>query len=293
VYLDEAKGKAKGTAKAKGKAAAKPSSSLISFDEVQKHNTRSDCWVVIDGKVYDVSEFIDMHPGGAAIIAKNAGKDVTKIFKPVHPPDALELLDESKHLGRVDPATMPEVEDEPTEVELRVEAARKLLPPIDAMHLLGDFEEWAAKVLSATGWNYYKSAADSEATMDNNERAFGRYYFRPRILRDITSGGLETEVVGTKMAMPVFIAPAAMAKLGHPLGEVNLTKGAGNAGIVQGVSQVCSCKVRMKASDNSRSQSTLRARSTKSWPRGSRASPCGSKSTSTATAPHPSACWRK
>jgi L-lactate dehydrogenase (cytochrome) len=38
--------------------------------------------------------------------------------------------------------------------------------------------------------------------------------------------------------MPVFIAPAAMAKLGHPLGEINLTRAAGEFGIVQGVSSI-------------------------------------------------------
>lgn len=42
--------------------------------------------------------------------------------------------------------------------------------------------------------------------------------------------------MGIKSELPIFICPAAMAKLGHPLGEVNLTKGAGRCGIVQGVS---------------------------------------------------------
>jgi L-lactate dehydrogenase (cytochrome) len=44
--------------------------------------------------------------------------------------------------------------------------------------------------------------------------------------------------MGVKSSLPIFISPAAMAKLGHPLGEVNLTKGAGECGIVQGVSFV-------------------------------------------------------
>ncbi|TXT13764.1 hypothetical protein VHUM_01131 [Vanrija humicola] len=215
----------------------------ISFEEVQKHNSRDDCWVIIDGKVYDVTEFIEIHPGGAGIIVANAGKDATKIFKPLHPKDALDMLPASKHLGPVDPSTLPEVDDEPTDEEKRIEAARALLPPIDSMHLLNDFEEWAEKVLSNTGWAYYKSAADSETSMDNNAAAFERYYFRPRILRDITQGDLETTVVGVKTALPVFISPAAMAKLGHPLGEVNLTKGAGAAGIVQGISINASCSL--------------------------------------------------
>lgn len=209
---------------------------LISYEEVQKHATRDDCWVIIAGNVYDVTEFLDIHPGGSAVILAAAGKDATKVFVPLHPPDALDMLPRAKHLGPVDPATLPVVDVEPTEEEERIEAARKTLPPAESMLLLSDFEEWAERVLTATGWNYYRSAADSEATFDNNQAAFGRYFFRPRILRDITEGSLETEVIGQKMAMPVFISPAAMAKLGHPLGEINLTKGAGNAGIVQGVS---------------------------------------------------------
>ncbi|KAL1411243.1 hypothetical protein Q8F55_002194 [Vanrija albida] len=229
------------TARLDAKLARSPAG--ISFDEVQKHNSRDDCWVIIDGKVYDVTEFIEIHPGGAGIIAANAGKDATKIFKPLHPKDALDMLPPDKHLGPVDPATLPEVDDEPTDEERRIEAARALLPPIDSMHLLDDFEEWAEKVLSNTGWAYYKSAADSESAMDNNAAAFARYYFRPRILRDITQGNLETEVVGVKTALPIFISPAAMAKLGHPLGEVNLTKGAGEAGIVQGISINASCSL--------------------------------------------------
>ena len=68
-----------------------------------------------------------------------------------------------------------------------------------------------------------------------NEDAFLRYFFRPRILRDVTNGSTETEWMGIKSELPIFICPAAMAKLGHPLGEVNLTKGAGRCGIVQGV----------------------------------------------------------
>jgi L-lactate dehydrogenase (cytochrome) len=46
----------------------------------------------------------------------------------------------------------------------------------------------------------------------------------------------ETTILGFPSSIPVMISPAAMAKLGHPLGEVNLTKGAGSQGIIQIVS---------------------------------------------------------
>ncbi|WVQ73082.1 hypothetical protein IAR50_002645 [Cryptococcus sp. DSM 104548] len=217
---------------------------LISFEEVQKHNKADDCWVIINGKIYDVTDFMENHPGGPDIILANAGKDASKIFGPIHPPDALNMLDEDQHIGPVDPLTMPEPEEvEPTEEELAIEEARKVMPPAESMLLVQDFEDWAEKVLSGTAWNYYKSAADREKTAQENLDAFSRYYFRPRILRDATTGSMETEFMGMKTALPVFICPAAMAKLGHPLGEVNLTKGAGACGIVQGISINASCSL--------------------------------------------------
>lgn len=60
-----------------------------------------------------------------------------------------------------------------------------------------------------------------------------RYFFRPRILRDTSSGSIETTILGMSTSTPIFISPAAMAKLGHPNGEVNLTKAAGESGIIQ------------------------------------------------------------
>jgi L-lactate dehydrogenase (cytochrome) len=40
-----------------------------------------DCWIVIEGSVFDVSEFMKRHPGGRWIILAQAGKDATEAFK--------------------------------------------------------------------------------------------------------------------------------------------------------------------------------------------------------------------
>ena len=37
-------------------------------EEVSKHNTKDDCWLIIHGKVYDVSDYVDEHPGGDVIL---------------------------------------------------------------------------------------------------------------------------------------------------------------------------------------------------------------------------------
>ena len=50
-----------------------------SMDEVAKHATREDCWLVIEGNVYDVTKFIPMHKGKDAILM-GCGKDATEMF---------------------------------------------------------------------------------------------------------------------------------------------------------------------------------------------------------------------
>ena len=41
--------------------------------ECQKHTSEKDCWLIIHGKVYDVTDFLDEHPGGFDIVVSNSG----------------------------------------------------------------------------------------------------------------------------------------------------------------------------------------------------------------------------
>lgn len=51
----------------------------IVMDELSSHSTKADCWLAIEGKVYDVTKFIPMHPGKDMILA-GCGKDATQFF---------------------------------------------------------------------------------------------------------------------------------------------------------------------------------------------------------------------
>ena len=54
---------------------------MYSLEEVGMHGQPQDCWMVIEGQVYDVSEFVkqDLHPGGDEIL-KGCGIDATELF---------------------------------------------------------------------------------------------------------------------------------------------------------------------------------------------------------------------
>lgn len=78
------------------------------FNEVSKHNKTKDCWLIIEGKVYDVTPFMEDHPGGDEVLLAATGKDATTDFKDVgHSEDAIELMNKY-YIGEVDIETVPQ-----------------------------------------------------------------------------------------------------------------------------------------------------------------------------------------
>jgi L-lactate dehydrogenase (cytochrome) len=213
-----------------------------SLEQVAEHNSSSSCWVIINHQVYDVTDFIPSHPGGAKIILKYAGRDATAAYEPIHARDAIEKnLDPSKHLGPVTAAAQESLVQSQasqikTEDEIRIEKARKLIPRLNRMHNLRDIEEVARSVLSKRALAYYSGASDDLITHDENLRAFTRFFFNARVMRPVSVCDPATTVLGYPSAIPIFVSGSALAKLGHPQGEVNITIGCHKMNVIQMVS---------------------------------------------------------
>ena len=56
----------------------------ISRQELRKHRKRKDAWMAINGAVYNVTDYMDYHPGGWDELLKGAGRDATDMFNEIH-----------------------------------------------------------------------------------------------------------------------------------------------------------------------------------------------------------------
>lgn len=78
-----------------------PSRTLPTFTqaEVASHNSSKSCYVTMGTRVFDVTDFVDSHPGGGELVLEYAGKDVTQILKDevshTHSEAAYDVLDDS------------------------------------------------------------------------------------------------------------------------------------------------------------------------------------------------------
>ncbi|PVG00502.1 putative cytochrome b5 [Serendipita vermifera] len=66
---------------------------IVTYEEFAAHQQRDNLWILLHGKVYDVSKFLDEHPGGEEVIMAEAGKDATESFEDVgHSDEARGML---------------------------------------------------------------------------------------------------------------------------------------------------------------------------------------------------------
>ncbi|CAH0481219.1 unnamed protein product [Peronospora belbahrii] len=71
------------------------------MEEVARHDTETDCWSVLNGKVYNLTPYLKYHPGGLADIMLSAGGDCTDLFNEKHPWVNGESILEKCYLGKL------------------------------------------------------------------------------------------------------------------------------------------------------------------------------------------------
>ncbi|CAK7231237.1 hypothetical protein SCUCBS95973_007843 [Sporothrix curviconia] len=241
---------------------------MLSAADVAAHNSRSSCWVIVAGRVYDVTDFLDEHPGGAQSILRFAGRDATEEFELIHPPGTLNSLPGGKRLGEVEPSPLPppaststsSPASETADAMAGTSSGRYSSPqysaatsstsppppppktlPLAACMSLEDLATVAAAKLSPRAAAYYHSGAETRHARDRNRSDWSRIGLRPRVLIDVAPvPRMRTDVMGFDSSLPVFIAPAAHARFGHPDGELCLARTAARMDIAQCVSSYAS-----------------------------------------------------
>jgi 4-hydroxymandelate oxidase len=99
-----------------------------------------------------------------------------------------------------------------------------------------DFEPVARGLLPKDVYDYYAGGAGDEWTLHENRAAFDRWVIRPRMLTGVGERDLSTEVLGTRVACPILVAPWAYQRLAHPDGELATARACADAGTVMVVS---------------------------------------------------------
>ncbi|MCJ1389786.1 hypothetical protein MMC18_002643 [Xylographa bjoerkii] len=78
-------------------------SKTIAQSDVSAHNTvDTGLYIIIDGGVYDMTGFIDEHPGGAKILKRVGGKDASKQFWKYHNEGVLKKYQERLKIGNLE-----------------------------------------------------------------------------------------------------------------------------------------------------------------------------------------------
>jgi isopentenyl diphosphate isomerase/L-lactate dehydrogenase-like FMN-dependent dehydrogenase len=134
-------------------------------------------------------------------------------------------------LGTVDLETLPK----PT-ADKQPEEEKQGPPPMETLLNIDEIEQVATKQVSRKAWAYYYSAADDLITKRYNTEVYRSIILRPRVFIDCTNCDLSTSFVGQKVGMPIYVSPAAMARLAHPAGEAGIAEACRSFGAAQVIS---------------------------------------------------------
>ncbi|HSB61085.1 MAG TPA: alpha-hydroxy acid oxidase [Vicinamibacteria bacterium] len=101
---------------------------------------------------------------------------------------------------------------------------------------LPEIRRAARRALPREAWNFGAGGAETEATLRRNRRHIHRLAIQQHVLVDVREIDLSTTLLGVKLSSPVAVAPMGGLVLFHPEGDVEMARGAGEAGTLQWLS---------------------------------------------------------
>ena len=110
-------------------------------------------------------------------------------------------------------------------------------------HNFQDFRKLSKKKLPAPIFHYIDGAADDELTYKRNTSSFDEVDLVPNVLAGVDTVDLSVEVMGQKLAMPLYCAPTALQRLFHHEGERAVAQAASKHGTMFGVSSLATVTV--------------------------------------------------
>ena len=159
-------------------------SQTLTRAEVAKHNTEDSLWCIIDHRVYDLTDFVDAHPGGGVVLAQVAGKDATSDFYNLHRQEVLEKYRDQLCIGVV--------EGEKPEVILPVPGALSPVPYAEPLWLRPQFKS-----------PYYK---ESHRRLQKAIREFTDKYVTPEAQEKEQDGSYISQELINRMAETNILA---------------------------------------------------------------------------------------
>ncbi len=110
------------------------------------------------------------------------------------------------------------------------------LPAMDELNNVMEFEPVARGRMLKTAYDYIVGGADDEWTLRRNRAGFQKIIFRPRMLVDVSKLDLSLDLFGTRVEMPILVAPTAGHQQAHPDGELATIRAAGSVKTIMAVS---------------------------------------------------------
>ncbi len=123
------------------------------------------------------------------------------------------------------------------------------MPALEEMISLFDFDQVCRRRIQREAYDFVSGGSDDEWTLRRNREAFSKITLRPRMLVDVTRLDLSLTLFGTRVEMPILVAPTGTHSRVHPEGELATARGAGRVKTIMAVSSTSSFPIDRIAKD--------------------------------------------